>query len=102
MLPPLPATTLGRVPFDSVPLPSCPSLLKPQQRRLPSASSAHVCDVAPPATTFARPATGAGVERVVVVPSPSWPSRLPPQQRTEPSASSAHVCSPPAQMAVAL
>lgn len=83
--------------------PSCPSLLKPQQRTFPSPRSAHVW--VPPAamaTASAMPMTLTAVSRSVVVPSPSAPKTFEPQQRTVPSTIKAHVWEFPTETATAL
>ena len=85
-----------------VPSPNSPGQLEPQQRTVPSVSSAHVCcDPAVIWVAFAMPVTWTGVTRLVVVPSPNSPGQLEPQQRTVRSVSSAHVCQPPAVIWVA-
>ena len=92
-----PDTVTGVVELVVVPSPSCPKSLPPQQRAVPSASSAHVCiHPAVMATAPVRPDTTTGVVELVAVPSPSCPESLPPQHLAVPSASSPQVWSQPA------
>src|SRR5437763_7225356 len=62
--------------------PSWPKLFWPQQRAVPSATTAQVWK-SPPAIppVLVRPITVSGSDCELVVPSPSSPAPLPPQQR---------------------
>src|SRR5580704_4980799 len=80
-----------------VPLPSWPSLLRPQHSTVPPESSAQAESIA---VGPLRPETATGVEELVVVPLPSWPSPFSPQHSTVPPESSAQAEEPLAEMAV--
>jgi len=89
-----------------VPLPSCPSPLRPQQLTAPVLSSAHAwyepavieTAVAPPVNA----PTSTGAELRVVVLLPSCPYMLSPQQLTTPVLSTAHVWYLPAVIETAV
>mmetsp|Transcript_24060 Transcript_24060/g.30278 ORF Transcript_24060/g.30278 Transcript_24060/m.30278 type:complete len:97 (+) Transcript_24060:104-394(+) len=86
----IPATTEG-VLLSVIPTtPSWPEELRPQQYKLPSPSTAQVCD--PPNEMFLTlsiPATTEGVLLTVVPPIPSWPYKFQPQQYKLTSSSTA-------------
>jgi hypothetical protein len=65
----------------AVPFPNCPTLLFPQQRTVPSASTAQAW-VFPTATLVAlvMPLTRVGRRRWIYVLSPIWPLSFCPQQ----------------------
>src|SRR5688572_6206317 len=96
---PLPAavTATGEMRSSTVPSPTCPSWLLPQQRASPVWVRAQVCwaPVARPATPLPRPATGTGANRRTCVPSPNCPWPLSPQHHTAPPCTRAQLCSPP-------
>jgi hypothetical protein len=89
--------TFGQLsgPVD-VPLPTCPSVVLPQQSTAPvddGPSGAHVWS--PPTAIpigCARPSTVTGVGRAVVVLSPSCPAELSPQHATDEFERRAHAC----------
>jgi hypothetical protein len=84
-----PLTVTGEVRLLVVPSPSCPKALAPQDRTVPSPSTARPWSrPQPTAVTPRRFRTGTGLVRRVRVPSPSWPRLLRPQDLTVPSASS--------------
>ena len=92
ILPPPPDTVCAKLLLDTVPLPSCPELLKPQHTTALSAVKPQVwCPPAAIAVALVSPTTAVGRGRVTFVPSPSWPTKLLPQQRELPSARSAQV-----------
>ena len=79
-----------------LPLPSCPSLLLPQQLTAPVFNNAHVWkSPAVIETAVADPsvnaATATGAELSVVVLLPSCPLKFRPQQLTAPVFNNAHV-----------
>src|SRR4051812_23550201 len=79
-----PTTGTGRCWLTStVPLPTCPKALRPQETAVPSSRSATTGPL-PDSTvrTPSRPGTGAGLGRLSVVPSPSWPFELSPHALT--------------------
>ena len=85
-------TATGRSRVVTVPSPSCPNVLRPQQSTTPVRRSAHVWfGETAIVLTFARnllPATAftpVGRARGICVPSPRVPNWLSPQQRAEPS-----------------
>src|SRR5262245_32281419 len=82
----MPVTTTGVGESLLLPLPSCPSLLCPQQRAVLSASSAQLCSK-PAVTAMAVviPATLRADPEGAFVPSPSWPKLLLPQHCTPPA-----------------
>src|SRR5689334_17348235 len=71
--------------------------LPPQQRAVPSASTAQEWS-SPPVTATApvTPVTWTGTLLPAFVPMPSWPSVLSPQHHTDPSATTAQVWLAPA------
>src|SRR6188768_1051946 len=79
-----------------VPSPSCPTELLPQHATVPSAFTAHECELpsASPRTPD-RPDTAVGIKRSSVVPSPSWPYVFLPQHDTVSSFFSAQACPTP-------
>src|SRR5438094_10525809 len=90
-----PATSTGTALLVVVPLPSSPTVLKPQQYAAPPVVSPHVKPL--PVLTTAKlspPETSTGVPLPVVEPSPSWPQVLSPQQYAAPPVLTPHVWSP--------
>src|SRR5262249_29885640 len=89
-----PGTTTGV--FRSLITPAPSIAAWPQQRTVPSPSSAQVwVEPVTICATFVRPVTVTGEVRSVNVPSPSSPHKLAPQQRTVASPITTHVCSAP-------
>ena len=93
------------------PVPSCPSVLRPQQVTSPVASSAQACSKRAPSavagpvsgTSPAFPISSGAQERGgPVVPRPSSPDRLVPQHFTMPSSPRTQMCWKPAAIATAL
>src|SRR5687768_2301355 len=69
-----------------VPIPSCPSMLRPQQYAAPEVVTPQACEA--PSDSDAKvcpPATGEGTEVLEVVPFPSVPSPLEPQHQAWPA-----------------
>src|SRR5262249_42869463 len=85
------------------PSPSCPKLLFPQQRTVPSAMTAQewLSLVATPTALF-TPCAATALALLAVVPLPSWPRLLSPQQATVPSLRTAQVWAVPGATATAL
>ena len=84
-------------------LPSCPSLLRPQQDTSPVERRAQVCQwpaVTSTASSSPTTLTGSGSE-FAVAPLPSSPLVSSPQHETSPVAWTAQVCSQPAPTATA-
>src|SRR4029077_6643844 len=78
------------------PLPSCPNPPKPQQRPVPRASSAQVCESpAETARNVYPPDTATGVALGAVEPLPSCPCAFAPQHIAWAVGSRAQVCVPP-------
>src|SRR5262245_39069454 len=103
----MPVTATGMrlsTPAAPMPLPSCPLSLVPQQRTVPSNSSAHE-KLAPAvtATAVGRSVTSTGTitRASVLVPLPSCPTLLEPQQRTVPSSLTWQVWTLPAEIRAA-
>jgi hypothetical protein len=93
---PAAATEVGTSRLVTVPSPSCPAKLAPQQAAAPVLSSAQVCcKPAVKATASANPVTLLGTSALFVMPSPSWPCVLSPQQLSCPDRSKAQVWVPP-------
>src|SRR5580700_5875010 len=90
-----PPTVTGVVLIDgepTVPVPSSPTELSPQQSTWPVDRPAQtVLSLAPMDTTLLSPLTGTGTSLSVVVPLPSSPKRLAPQHCTPPALVSAQV-----------
>src|SRR5205809_4676354 len=84
------------------PLPSCPQLLSPHQRTVPSPRTAHACSAPAPRAAGLTPRAVVGGEEFAVLPLPRRPSPLRPQQRALPPCRRAHMWKIPGSMATAV
>jgi hypothetical protein len=100
---PVPLIATGMEEPAVVPFPNWPQSFAPQHRAVPYPTSAQLWCHHPLVTAlpYAIPATGTGVDELLVVPSPSWPNPFCPQHCTVPSRRSAQVCAHPALTATA-
>ena len=93
-----PVTTFGRVLPAVLPVPSCPCVLRPQQRTAPPEERPQVC-VQDTSTCFQVVdfPTRVGRDLSAYEPMPSWPNRLRPQHQSDPLVLVAQVVQPPAE-----